>query len=287
MPSSSGKRIRDENLGIRDGATVLPAMASGPGPSKKGSQVTIACPATWPGPGNEQARIWDTNVFKGYFSVQLPAPENPKFSGEGPYEIQMDCIYEGGLHLTLEVPGHPVTCYNIQPPDRRRTNWPGVCITRPGPDGKLGPVRQIPAESITLETLIQGFGLRWPPERVVEAARAGGYAAQSEKGKIVAAKEADRVEIFFSDTTGLSREVVWFGPEGPKDAKLAFAKAFALRFGLTVKYRTTPNSVTDRHRNPPIPVGLDYVETGPLMSSDRKITVHLIDLADPANEGAR
>jgi hypothetical protein len=136
--------------------------------------------------------------------------------------------------------------------------------------------------------VIQGFvGLRWPPERVLEAARMGGYAVEPEKGRIIATREADRAEIFFSDTTGLSREVVWFGPEGPKDAKLAFAKAFALRFGLTVVYRTTANSVTDRRRNPPIPVGLDYVETGPLMSSDRKITVHLIDLADPANEGAR
>jgi hypothetical protein len=96
-----------------------PAMASGtvievPVAMKKGRTV-VACPATLPLPGGGTAKVLEANAFANYFTIAYPLPETEDLTDLGPYQLQMDCIYEGGLHLTLEVPGYPVKCHTTSP----------------------------------------------------------------------------------------------------------------------------------------------------------------------------
>ncbi|MEO5338376.1 MAG: hypothetical protein H7841_16025 [Magnetospirillum sp. WYHS-4] len=201
----------------------------------------------------------------------------------------MDCIYDGEYHLTLEVPGHPARCHVIDADDGDPDRWPYICLTRPGPDGHLGPVRQILAERLDLGTEIQGFGLRWTAERVLAAARAGGYGVETTTGadgriaRVRASGKDGRVDVLFSAATGLSREVVWPGPREPKKARLDFTKALALRFGLSYELSGLlhRDASTDRRKSPVAPVVLDLVQRSGPGPGDWHHTVHLIDLDAP------
>lgn len=267
------------------GLAAWPCLAADPAGGKAERVIEIACPPTFPGTEVPAAPVWDTLVYRNYHEVLIPGKDDPVFDEGDIGSIQMDCVYVGGRHLTIEVPGRPVTCHSVRPADGRLTGWPGVCMTRPGLDGRLANPKPILAEGLGPETLIQGFGLRWPLARVRDAARDGGYgveapAAPDGQGvRLVASKGDDRVEIRFSRETGLSREVVWAGPTGPREVKMAFVKIIGLRFGVACEVtEVRRDGWTCRRGNGGTGVVLDVSERYGPTASEWQNFAHLIDL---------
>ncbi|MBI4968936.1 MAG: hypothetical protein HZC25_12540 [Rhodospirillales bacterium] len=253
----------------------------------------ISCPLRWPDSEAPNAALQTANVYVTYNAMRMPSDAGEfEFDPLSLEPVQMDCQYAGHRQVTILVPGRVQRCYpDLEPGRVNRTTVHLVCLTRPDLDGTMRPVVMQSAEPISHDTTIFGFGLRMSQETVDRHARQIGFQLQNpsdgsfpeRRRTAVFERGRDRLEIRFSSSSGLVREVLWFAPQESANADRFMIDAI-LRFGLTAEGPPTGLSShygERRWKGRAHPVAVDYFTP---LGDQRPEYLRLIDLDPRARE---
>lgn len=211
--------------------------------AQDGKQGYLAsCPQFWPGLDKPGVSLdtgqvdWTPSVWDGYVARLIPENDG---SYESKVELQLDCRYKGGRHVTVVVPGNDISCKIGPLPGFPKTKTL-VCATR-AEGGFPPPIVVSPAEPVTAQTTFKGMRLRQESQKIINAGRQLGYTETvskvSEDGKpleIIFTGPDEHITVIFSKTTRLSRFIELYRPIINRDWTVS--KQFTLRFGFGFEY---------------------------------------------------